>query len=79
MSLPDPITWGHALMLLGLLAGLYGLWQLLVFLRHRGHGRGTPLYARARDGRRYALWGLLGGALLFAAGCFTPLRDLAIA
>ena len=79
MTLPDPITIGHVLMLAGVLAGLYGLWQLLVFLRHRGHGRGTPQYARARDGRRYAVWGIAGGALLYLIGCFTPLAHMAIA
>jgi|GEM_PF-1462927 len=78
MSLPDPVTLGHALMLLGVLAGLYGLWQLALFLRHRGHGRGTPLYARARDGRRFGLWAVAAGALLYLAGCFTPLAEVAI-
>ena len=79
MSLPDPITLGHALMLAGVLAALYGAWQLLVFLRHRGHGRGTPGYARARDARRFALWSLAAGALLYLVGCFTPLAEVAIA
>jgi len=79
MRMPDPITLGHLLMLLGLLAGLSGAWQLLVFLRHRGTERGTPQYARARDARRFAIWGLGGGALLYLAGCFTPLADVAIA
>lgn len=79
MTVPDPVTLGHLLMLLGLLAGLYGLWQLSVFLRHRGHGRGTPQYARARDGRRFAIWAFALGALLYVAGCFTPLAEIAIA
>ena len=76
--MPDSITLGHVLMLAGLLVGLHGLVQALVWARHRGHGYGTPHYARARDGRRYALWSLALGALLFAAGCFTPLADMAI-
>jgi uncharacterized membrane protein YiaA len=77
--IPDPVTLGHVLMLLGVLAALLGLWQLSVFLRHRGHGRGTPLYARARDGRRFGIVALALGALLYVAGCFTPLAEIAIA
>ena len=76
--MPDTITFGHLLMLAGLLVGLYGLVHAARWARHRGHGYGTPLYARARDGRRYALWSLAAGAFLFLAGCFTPLSDLAI-
>ena len=79
MTLPDPITFGHALMLAGILAALWGAWQLVVFLRHSGHGRGTPGYARRRDARRFALLGLAAGAILYAAGCFTPLADISIA
>jgi hypothetical protein len=79
--IPDTITWGHVLMLAGLLAGLYALVQLVTWLRYRGagHGRGTPGYARARDARRYAIWSAAAGALLYAAGCFSPLCDIAIA
>ena len=76
--IPDPITLGHLAMLAGLLAGLYGLWQLLLYVRYRGHGRGTPGYARRRDARRYAVWGIAAGILLYAAGCLTPLREMAI-
>jgi hypothetical protein len=52
--MPDPLYWGHVAMLVGLLAGLYGLWQAAIWAKYRGFGRGTPQYARARDGRRYA-------------------------
>ena len=78
--IPDPITVGHVLMLAGLLAGLYGLWQLFLFVRYRGaeHGRGTPGYARRRDARRYAIVGIAAGAILFAAGCFSPLCAIPI-
>ena len=77
--MPETITLGHILMLLGLLAALYALWQASIFLKHRGAGRGTPQYARRRDGRRYAVWGLIAAALLFALGCLTPLCDVALA
>lgn len=76
--MPASITVGHLLMLAGLLAGLYALYQASIALRHRSHGRGTPGYARARDGRRYAIWGLALALLLFALGCLTPLCDMAI-
>jgi hypothetical protein len=77
--MPETITIGHILMLLGALAALYALWQASIFLRHRGAGRGTPQYARRRDGKRYAVWGLLAALILFAIGCLTPLCEMAIA
>ncbi|HYD15712.1 MAG TPA: hypothetical protein VEA77_04870 [Hyphomicrobium sp.] len=77
--MPDPITIGHLLMLLGLLVGLYALWQASIWLRHRGHVYGTPQYARARDGKRFAVWSLAAALLLYLVGCFTPLAELAIA
>ena len=76
--MPDSITLGHLLMLAGLLVALYGLVHAARWAQHRGHGYGTPLYARARDGRRYALWSLALGALLFVAGCFTRLSEVAL-
>jgi hypothetical protein len=77
--MPETITYGHVLMLLGLIAGLYALWQVSIFLKYRSFGRGTPQYARRRDGRRYAVWGLIAALILFALGCLTPLCDMAIA
>ena len=77
--MPETITLGHLLVLLGALAGLYALFQASIFLKHRGAGRGTPQYARRRDGRRYAIWGLLAAALLVALACLTPLGEMAIA
>ncbi|HEX6409837.1 MAG TPA: hypothetical protein VFZ88_04525 [Sphingomicrobium sp.] len=77
--MPETITIGHVLMLLGLLAGLYALWQALIWLKHRSFGRGTPQYARGRDGKRYAIWGLAAAILLVALGCLTPLGGVAIA
>jgi hypothetical protein len=77
--MPETITLGHVLMLLGALAALYALWQASIFLKHRGAGRGTPQYARRRDGKRYAVWGALAAAALFAIGCLTPLCGIALA
>jgi hypothetical protein len=77
--MPETITLGHLLMLLGALALLYALWQASIFLKHASAGRGTPQYARRRDGRRYAIWGLLIAAVLFALACLTPLGGTAIA
>jgi uncharacterized iron-regulated membrane protein len=77
--MPDTITLGHILMLLGLLIALYALWQATIWLKHRGHIYGTPQYARARDGKRYAVWSLAAALILVALGCLTPLADLAIA
>jgi hypothetical protein len=76
--IPDPITWGHVLMaaaLLGLLATIY---YGLFWLRHRGTGRGTPFYARARDARRATLYGAAATILLAAIGCLTPLCTMPI-
>ncbi len=77
--MPETITLAHLLMLLAAVAVLYALWQASIFLRHSSAGRGTPQYARRRDGRRYAIWGLLIAAILFALGCLTPLGEMAIA
>ena len=77
--MPETITLGHVLMLLGLLIALYALWQAGIWLKHRAHVYGTPQYARARDGKRYAIWSLAAAFLLFAIGCFSPLCDVAIA
>ncbi|MDP8994120.1 MAG: hypothetical protein M3N07_03915 [Pseudomonadota bacterium] len=76
--MPDPLTLGHLLTLAAALAALYALWQLAVWAGNRGHGRGTPQYARARDGRRYALWGFAAALLLVALGRLTPLGDMAL-
>jgi hypothetical protein len=77
MSAIDGITWGHALMLGALIAALYGLWQLSIWIRRRGYGRGTPQYAQGRDGRRYGLVSLTL-ALLLAGLCLTPLCNAAL-
>ncbi|HYE28346.1 MAG TPA: hypothetical protein VEA61_08955 [Allosphingosinicella sp.] len=77
--MPDPITLGHLLMLLAVLVALYALWQASIWLKHRSYVYGTPQYARARDGKRFAIWSLAVALLLYVVGCFTPLADLAIA
>jgi hypothetical protein len=76
--IPHPITWGHVLLLAAVLVGLYGLVQLGVWARYRSFGRGTPQYARRRDGKRFAIWALLAAALLAAIGCLTPLCEMAL-
>jgi hypothetical protein len=73
------LTWGDALAALAALLLLVALVQAAAWLRNRGFGAGTPQYARARDGRRYALWALAAALLLFAAGCLTPLCRAPIA
>lgn len=77
--MPDPITLGHVLMLLAVLVALYALWQASIWLRHRGFVYGTPQYARARDGKRYAIFSLAAALLIVALGCLTPLSEVAIA
>ena len=78
--IPSPITMGHVVMLSGMLVMVYSFAQILLFARYRGpeHGQGTPGYARRRDARRYAVWTLVAGALLIAAGCLTPLQNVVI-
>ena len=76
--MPETITWGHVLVLAGLLAGLAALVNLLRWFRQREHGRGTPQYADARLARRAALYALAIAVVLFAAGWLTPLWDLAV-
>jgi hypothetical protein len=77
--MPETITLGHLLALLGALVGLYALWQAAIFLKHQGAGPGTPQYARRRDGKRYAVWAALIAVALVALGRLTPLCELAIA
>ncbi|TFI57970.1 hypothetical protein E2493_12300 [Sphingomonas parva] len=72
-------TWGHLLTIVAAFVLLYAFGQAITWRRHAGHGRGTPGYARARDGRRYAAWSLLVALLLFALGWLTPLAGTAIA
>ena len=77
--LSGPLTWGHVLSAFALLALVLGLFHAFAWLRHRSYGAGTPQYARARDGRRFAAWSLLAALILFAAGCLTPLCRVPIA
>jgi hypothetical protein len=77
--MPETITLGHLLMLLGALAALYALWQASIFAKHAGAGPGTPQYARRRDGKRYAVWAVLVALLLLALGLLTPLGEMAVA
>ena len=77
--MPDPITLGHVLMLVAALVAVYGLVQFAAWFGNRNFGRGTPQYARARDGKRFAAWSFAVAALLLAAGALTPLAGLALA
>jgi hypothetical protein len=77
--IPDPLTWGHVLMAAAFLAVLATLWYGLSWWRHRGTGRGTPLYARARDARRATIYGAVAAILFAIIGCLTPLCTLPIA
>ena len=77
--MPETITWGHVLMLAGILAGLMALVHFRRWFRQREHGRGTPQYADARLARRAGLYALAIAAVLFAAGCLTPLCETPIA
>ena len=77
--LSGPLTWGHVLMAVGVLALLLALAQAAAWLKNRSFGAGTPQYARARDGRRFAIWALAIGSFLIALGCLTPLCEIAVA
>ena len=75
MTLPDPLTLGLVLHALGGAAALYALTQFALSVRYGGpgHGRGTPGYARARDARRYTIWGGAAGLALILIAQLTPL------
>ncbi|MGZ8311191.1 MAG: hypothetical protein ACXWUP_11510 [Allosphingosinicella sp.] len=75
--MPATITLGHVLMLLAAFALLAAIASAITALRHRGYGRGTPQYARARTARRSAVYAL-ALALAFGLGCLTPLCEIAI-
>ena len=79
--MPDPITLGHLMMALALLSALAALAFVAAAGRYRGegHGRGTPGYARARLARRKALYAAALAVILFVAGGFTPLSQMALA
>ena len=76
--MPQTITLGHLLLLLAALAIVYALVQASIFMKHSSAGRGTPQYARRRDGRRYAVWAMLVALLLLALAFLTPLGGMAI-
>ena len=70
--MPATITVGHLLMALAAIALVAAIGFTVGALRHRGHGRGTPGYARARTNRRKAVYAMVL-SLVFAVGCLTPL------
>jgi len=71
------ITLGHLLMVLAALMLLAAIAFVVGAMRHRGHGRGTPGYARARTNRRKAVYAM-ALSLVFAIGCLTPLCTVPI-
>jgi hypothetical protein len=73
--MPETITLGHVLILLTALAALYGLIQFAVSMRYTGpgHGHGTPGYARARDAKRYTIWGGAAALVFLLLAWLTPL------
>ena len=75
--MPQVITLGHVLILLALLASLAAIGSIVTAMRHRGHGRGTPQYARARLARRHAAYAIVV-ALVLGVGCLTPLCEVAL-
>lgn len=66
------LTLGHLLMLGAAIAIAAAILYVLTAMRHRGHGRGTPQYARARMARRSAVYAFAIG-VIFAVLLFTPL------
>ena len=66
------LTLGHLLMLGAAISIVAAIAYVLTAMRHRGHGRGTPQYARARMARRSAVYAF-AVAIVFGALCFTPL------
>lgn len=75
--MPAVITLGHVLIMLALVALLTAVGSIVTAMRHRGHGRGTPGYARARTARRHAAYALVV-AIALGAGWLTPLGEMAL-
>ena len=76
--MPATLYLGYVLAGLALLAILASVGFGVGWLRHRGHGRGTPQYARGRLARRNAVYSLAIG-LVLAGLCLTPLCNVALA
>ena len=74
------VTLGHILYALAGLAALYGLTQFALSQRYSGagHGAGTPGYARARDAKRYTIWGGAAALLFLLLAQLTPLGRVAL-
>lgn len=76
--MPATLYLGYLLAGLAVLAILASVAFALTWLRHRGHGLGTPQYARGRLARRNAVYALAVG-LVLAGLCLTPLCNVALA
>ena len=73
--LPDHLALGHLLAALAVLSALVAIAFLVSAAAHRGHGYGTPGYARSRTARRKALYAAVA-ALILGGACLTPLCDV---
>ena len=71
------ITLGHILLVLTVIAAGVAIANTATALRNGRNERGTPQYARSRQARRHAFYGL-GAALLFAALCATALCGIVL-
>ena len=71
--MPQTLTLGHVLLVLAVVAALYGLVQFALSMRYSGAGAGTPGYARARDARRYTVWGGACALAFLLLAQLTPL------
>ena len=76
--MPATLFLGHLLALLAVFAILASFAFAIAWVRHRGFGRGTPQYARARSARRSAAYALVL-AILLAGLCLTPLCEIVLA
>ena len=74
--MPDPLLLAHILTVAALLDALVGIAFYVRWKGLRAHGRGTPLYARARDSRRAAIWAGASALVLLALAWLTPLGEV---
>jgi hypothetical protein len=76
--MPETLTLGHVLLVLTALAALYGLTQFVLSMRYSGAGAGTPGYARARDAKRYTVWGGALALVFLLLATLSPLGSVVL-